>query len=105
MSAKATARDFLWLLAPLVPLALLLVWYVWLPPLLLVLLVRHLRKPKSQKVAERALARAKHAQTLRRIETVIQMQLAARGLPNTPRNRALIGTAISSQDRSSGIGR
>ena len=104
MSTKATAKDFLWPLALLVPVVLLIIWYVWLPPLLLVLLVRHLRKPQSQKVAKRAQARAKHAETLRRVETVIQMQLAAHGLPNTPRNRALVATAIS-QDRGSGIGR
>ena len=83
---------------------MLLTWYVWVPPLLLVLLVRHLRKPRSQKVAERERAKEKHAKTLRRVDTVIQMQLAAHGLPNTPRNRALVATAIS-QDRSSGIGR
>ncbi|MCP9891940.1 hypothetical protein KBY57_12885 [Cyanobium sp. Aljojuca 7D2] len=104
MSTKATAKDFLWPLALLVPVVLLIIWYVWLPPLLLVLLVRHLRKPRSQKVAERERAKAKHAETLRRVDTVIQMQLAAHGLPNTPRNRALVATAIS-QDRSSGIGR
>lgn len=84
--------------------AALALWYVWLPPLLLGLLVRHLRKPQSQKVAERERAKAKHAETLRRVDTVIQMQLAAHGLPNTPRSRALVATAIS-QDRSSGIGR
>jgi hypothetical protein len=104
MSTKATAKDFLWPLALLVPVVLLIIWYVWLPPLLLVLLVRHLRKPQSQKVAERERAKAKHAETLRRVDTVIQMQLAAHGLPNTPRNRALVATAIS-QDRGSGIGR
>ena len=73
-------------------------------PLLMVLLVRHLLKPKGQKVAERAQAKAKHAETLRRVETVIQMQLTAHGLPDTKRNRALVATAIS-QERSSGMGR
>ena len=104
-SSKFNAKDFLWLLAPLAAIAMVFIWYVWLPPLLLVWLVRHLRRPECQKVAERNRAKAKHAETLRRVDTVIQMQMAAHGLPDTAKNRALIATAISSQDRSSGIGR
>jgi hypothetical protein len=95
MTTKTTARTYLWLLAPLVPLALLLVWYVWLPPLLLVLLVRHLRKPESQKVTERNLAKARRNEHQHRVNTFIQMHLAANGLPNTPENRAWAITAIS----------
>ena len=104
MSTFAKIKHFLWLVWPLTAIAMLLTWYVWAPPLLLVLLVRHLRKPQSQKVAERAQAKAKHAETHRRIETVIQMQLTAHDLPDTKRNRALVATAIS-QERSSGMGR
>jgi hypothetical protein len=78
MTTTTTARTYLWLLAPLVPLALLLVWYVWLPPLLLVLLVRDLRKPEGQKVTERNWAKARLDVHQHHVKTLIQMHLAAK---------------------------
>ncbi len=102
--SQANAKDFLWLLAPLVPVAMLMTWPVWVLLGIGWAIVHHYRKPASQREAERDQARAKHKARLHRIDTVIEIQLAAHGLPNTPKNRALIATAIS-QDRSSGIGR
>jgi hypothetical protein len=104
MSSTTSARTYLWLFAPLVPLLLLITWYLWAPPLLLVLLVRHLLKPKGQKVTERNRAKAQHNERQHRINTAIQMHLAANGLPNTPENRAWAITALS-RSRSSGRGR
>jgi hypothetical protein len=101
-SSKFNAKDFLVLLAPLAAIAMVFIWYVWLPPLLLALLVRHLRKPEGQKVTERNRAKAKHNERQHRIKTAIQMHLVANGLPNTPENRAW---AITSLSRSSSRGR
>ena len=101
-SSKFNAKDFLWLLAPLAAIAMVFIWYVWLPPLLLVLLVRHLLKPKGQKVTDRNWATVRHNERQHRITTAIQMHLAANGLPNTPENRAW---AITSLSRSSSRGR
>jgi ABC-type transport system involved in cytochrome bd biosynthesis fused ATPase/permease subunit len=102
MSTFAKIKHFLWLVWPLTAIAMLLTWYVWAPPLLLVLLVRHLLKPKSQKVTDRNWATARHNERQHRIKTAIQMHLAANGLPNTPENRAW---AITSLSRSSSRGR
>ena len=101
-SSKFNAKDFLWLLAPLAAIAMVFTLYLWLPPLLLVLLVRHLRKPEGQKVTERNRAKAQHNERQHRINTAIQMHLAANGLPNTPENRAW---AIGSLSRSRSRGR
>ena len=101
-SSKFNAKDFLWLLAPLAAIAMVFIWYVWLPPLLLVWLVRHLRKPEGQRVTERNRAKAQHNERQHRINTAVQMHLAANGLPNTPENRAW---AIGSLSRSSSRGR
>lgn len=101
MSTFAKIKHFLWLLAPLAAIAMVFTLYLWLPPLLLVLLVRHLRKPEGQKVTERNRAKAQHNERQHRINTAIQMHLAANGLPNTPENRAW---AIGSLSRSRGRG-
>ena len=102
MSTMSTTKTFLWFFSPLVPLLLLISWYLWLPPLLLVLLVRHLLKPQGQKVTDRNWVQAKRNERQHRINTAIQMQLVANGLPNTPENRAW---AISSLSRSRASGR
>ena len=102
MSTFAKIKHFLWLVWPLTAIAMLLTWYVWLPPLLLVLLVRHLLKPKGQKVTDRNWATVRHNERKHRIKTAIQMHLVANGLPNTPENRAW---AITSLSRSSSRGR
>ena len=102
MSTMSTTKTFLWFFSPLVPLLLLISWYLWLPPLLLVLLVRHLLKPQGQKVTDRNWVQAKRNERQHRINTAIQMHLAANGLPNTPENRAW---AISSLSRSRASGR
>jgi hypothetical protein len=68
----------------------------------LVLLVRHLLKPKGQKVTDRNWATVRHNERKHRIKTAIQMHLVANGLPNTPENRAW---AITSLSRSSSRGR
>lgn len=47
-------------------------------------------RPEGEKVTDRNRAKAMADQRRHRIETVIQMQLAAQGLPDTPRNRALV---------------
>ena len=104
MSTFAKIKDFLTLVWPLAGIAMLLTWYVWVPPLLLALLVRHLRKPEGQKVTERNRAKAKHNERQHRIKTAIQMHLAANGLPDTPENRAWAITALS-RSRSSGRSR
>jgi hypothetical protein len=101
-SSQVNAKDFLWLLVPPLMVLLVLTWYLWLPPLLLVWLVRHLRKPEGQKVTERNRAKAVHNERQHRINTAIQMHLAANGLPNTPENRAW---AIGSLSRSRSRGR
>jgi hypothetical protein len=54
-------------------------------------------RPAEVKAAERMRARAKANLQRQRIETVIQMQLAAHQLPDTPRNRALVAMAIGRQ--------
>jgi hypothetical protein len=102
MSTFAKIKHFLWLVWPLTAIAMLLTWYVWAPPLLLVLLVRHLLKPKGQKVTDRNWATVRHNERKHRIKTAIQMHLVANGLPNTPENRAW---AITSLSRSSRRGR
>ena len=102
MSSTTSARTYLYLLVPPLMVLLVLTWYIWTPPLLLVLLVRHLLKPKSQKVTDRNWATARHNERQHRIKTAIQMHLAANGLPNTPENRAW---AITSLSRSSSRGR
>ena len=101
-SSQVNAKDFLVLLAPLAAIAMVFIWYVWLPPLLLVLRVCHLRKPVGQKVTERNRAKAQRNERQHRINTAIQMHLAANGLPNTPENRAW---AIGSLSRSRSRGR
>ena len=102
MSTFAKIKHFLWLVWPLTAIAMLLTWYVWAPPLLLVLLVRHLLKPKGQKVTDRNWATVRHNERKHRIKTAIQMHLVANWLPNTPENRAW---AITSLSRSSRRGR
>ena len=103
MSTFAKIKHFLWLVWPLTAIAMLLTWYVWLPPLLLVLLVRHLLKPKGQKVTDRNWATVRHNERKHRITTAIKMHLAANGLPNTPENRAWVITSLS-RSRSRGRG-
>ena len=103
MSTFAKIKHFLWLVWPLTAIAMLLTWYAWLPPLLLVLLVRHLLKPKGQKVTDRNWATVRHNERKHRITTAIQMHLAANGLPNTPENRAWAITSLS-RSRSRGRG-
>ena len=102
MSSTTSARTYLWLLVPPLMVLLVLTWYIWAPPLLLVLLVRHLLKPKGQKVTDRNWATVRHNERKHRIKTAIQMHLVANGLPNTPENRAW---AITSLSRSSRRGR
>ena len=101
-SSKFNAKDFLWLLTPLAAIAMVFTLYLWLPPLAVLLLVRHLRKPEGQKVTDRNWATVRHNERKHRIKTAIQMHLAANGLPNTPENRAW---AIGSLSRSSSRGR
>jgi hypothetical protein len=66
-------------------------------------LVRHLRKPEGQRVTERNRAKAQHNERQHRINTAVQMHLAANGLPNTPENRAWSITSLS-RSRSRGRG-
>jgi hypothetical protein len=47
------------------------------------------------KVTERNRAKAEANARAHRIQTVIQMQLAARRLPNTPENRARVSSSIN----------
>ena len=102
MSTFAKIKHFLWLVWPLTAIAMLLTWYIWTPPLLLVLLVRHLLKPKGQKVTDRNWATVRHNERKHRIKTAIQMHLTANGLPDTSENRAW---AIGSLSRSRSRGR
>ena len=103
MSSTTSARTYLWLLVPPLMVLLVLTWYIWTPLALLVLLVRHLLKPKGQKVTDRNWATVRHNERKHRITTAIQMHLAANGLPNTPENRAWAITSLS-RSRSRGRG-
>ena len=47
-------------------------------------------RPEGEKVTERNRAQALADRRRHRIETVVQTQLAAQGLPDTPGNRALV---------------
>ena len=95
MTTKTTTKTYLYLLVPPLMVLLVLTWYIWTPPLLLVLLVRHLLKPKGQKVTDRNWAQVRHNQNQHRIKTAIQMHLVANELPNTPENRAWAITSLS----------
>jgi hypothetical protein len=61
-------------------------WLVALPVLAIWLVVRHQCKPKSQREAERL--RHDHRRMALRVD--LRMQLAARGLRDTPANRAAL---------------
>jgi hypothetical protein len=81
------------------PLALIPVAFLW--PLGLVLglgwaIARRFR-PAEVKAAERSKARAVAELQRRRVETAIQMQLAAHGLPDTARYRALVALKLGTQ--------
>lgn len=52
-------------------------------------------RPEGVKVTERNRAKAKANARAHRIQTVVQMQLAARRLPNTPENRARVSSSIN----------
>jgi hypothetical protein len=97
--SQANAKDFLWLLAPLVPVALLFTWYIWLPPLLVVLLVRHLRKPKPKRVEERL---ADKELSRRKFEDRYLLPLLQRyKLPDSAATRALLKRWLEHQGKKS----
>ena len=56
-------------------------------------------RPEGVKVTERNRAKVAANQRAHRIQTAIQMQLAAQGLPNTPANRALVAVALNRKGR------
>jgi len=77
-----------WLGTSAALIAALLVWYLWLPPLLLVLLVRHLRKPKSKRLEPRV---ANQESSRKKFEDRYLPPLLQRyGLPDSEANRVLL---------------
>jgi hypothetical protein len=85
----STLKTLLWFCSPLALIPALLAWPLWLLAGIAWAIARCFR-PKGVKVTEQN--RAKAAANLRRhrIRTVVQMQLAAQGLPDTPENRARV---------------
>lgn len=87
-------KTFLWLCSPLALIPAVMLWPLWLLLAIGWGIARCFR-PEGVKVTERNRAKAAaNARTLR-IQTVVQMQLAARGLPNTPENRARVSSSIN----------
>jgi hypothetical protein len=85
-----------WFCLPLALILLALLWPLWL------LLgigwgIARCFRPAGVKAAERNRAKAAAELRRRRIETVIQMQLAAQGLPDTAQNRALVAMHLGNQ--------
>jgi hypothetical protein len=85
-----------WFCFPLALIPLALLWPLWL------LLgigwgIARCFRPAEVKATERNRAKAQANLRRQRIHTVIQMQLAAQGLPDTARNRALVAMHLGSQ--------
>lgn len=91
------AQTIAWFCYPLALIPAVLVWPLWLLAAIGWAIARHFR-PKGVKVTERNQAKATADLRRHRIDTAVQMQLAAQGLPNTPENRALV-TMILLRDR------
>lgn len=85
----STLKTLLWFCSPLILIPIVLAWPLWMLLAIGWGIARCFR-PEGVKVTERN--RAKAAANLRRhrIRTVVQMQLAAQGLPDTPANRARV---------------
>ena len=60
----------------------------------LVCWVRWLRRPAAVKEAERRSRRRARTKTAQKIETLVQLQLIAHRLPDTPHNRARVLQAL-----------
>lgn len=99
MSTMSRTKTLLWFFFPLVPLLLLVTWYLWLPPLLLVLLVRYLLKPKSKRLAERL---ANQESSRRKFEDRYLLPLLQRyDLPDSAANRVLLKRWLEHQGEKS----
>lgn len=80
-------RALLWFFFPFALIPALLVWPLWLLAGIGWAIARCFR-PQGVKVTERNRAIAAANASRHRIRTVVQMKLAAQGLPDTPENRA-----------------
>ena len=85
-----------WFLFPLALVALGLLWPLWLLLGAGWAIVRWFR-PAGVKATERNRAKALANLRRQRIQTAIQMQLAAQKLPDTARNRALVAMHLGGQ--------
>lgn len=94
----STLKTLLWFCSPLALIPALLAWPLWLLLAIGWAIARCFR-PKGVKVTERNRAKAAADLRRQRIRTVIQMQLAAQGLPDTPENRARVATVINRRIR------
>lgn len=91
-------RALLWFFFPFASIPLLMLWPLWLLVAIGWLIARCFR-PEGVQVTERNCAIAKANASGQRIYTAIQMQLAAHGLPDTPRNRSMVAMAINRRPR------
>lgn len=94
----STLKTLLWFCSPLALIPALLAWPLWLLAGIGWAIARCFR-PAGVKVTERNRAKAAADARAHRINTVIQMQLAAQGLPDTPGNRARVATIINRRIR------
>jgi hypothetical protein len=85
-----------WFCFPLALIPLALLWPLW-ALLWIGWGIRRCFRPAGVKATERNRAKALANLRRQRIHTVIQMQLAAQGLPDTARNRALVAMHLGSQ--------
>lgn len=85
-----------WFCFPLALIPLGLLWPLWLLLGLGWAIARRFR-PAGVKATERNRAKAAASLRRQRISTVIQIQLAAQGLPDTARNRALVAMSLGGQ--------
>jgi hypothetical protein len=87
-------KTFLWFCSPLALIPILLAWPLWLLLAIGWAIARCFR-PEGVKATERNRAKAAANARAHRVQTAIQMQLAARRLPNTPENRARVSSSIN----------
>ena len=99
MSSTTSARTYLWLLVPPLMVLLVLTWYIWTPLALLVLLVRHLLKPKSNRLEERLVNQER---SRKKTEDKYFLPLLQRyKLPDSAANRALLRRWLEHQGEKS----
>ncbi|GDX74642.1 hypothetical protein LBMAG40_12990 [Cyanobium sp.] len=91
-------KSLLWFCLPLALIPALLAWPLWLLASIGWAIARCFR-PAGVKATERNRAIAAANARRHRIRTVVQMQLAAQGLPDTPENRARVAMSLNRKSR------